>query len=300
MTIEPPAPGAPRRPFGPRDPGDAWVVAPGGERYWGRFGAAGLLVVDAARGVLLQHRVAWSHHGDTWGLPGGARHEGESAVDAAVREAQEEASVPDAATRPRLLSVFDLGYWSYTTLVADVARPFEPIISDPESRALEWVAEGDVDDRALHPGFAASWTRLRGLLGVRPAVVVDVANVMGATPDGWWRDRAGAATGLLERLEVRAGCGVPADALGLAEHTWFPRWSAVVEGRARDAGTTGVGVEIVRAASSGDDAIVDETRRLAAAGHAVTVVTADRALRERVTDAGAGAVHGPRWLLDLL
>ena len=29
--------------------------------------------------VLLQHRVSWSHFGDTWALPGGARHEGESA-----------------------------------------------------------------------------------------------------------------------------------------------------------------------------------------------------------------------------
>lgn len=300
MTIEPPAPGEPRRPLGARDPGDAWVVAPTGERYWGRFGAAGLLAVDAGRGVLLQHRVAWSHHGDTWGLPGGARHEGESAVDAAVREAQEEAGVPDAATRPRLLSVLDLGHWSYTTLVADVVVPFEPTISDPESRALEWVAPGDVDDRPLHPGFAASWSRLRGLLGIRPAVVVDVANVVGATPDGWWRDRAGAATALLTRIAARADAGMPPGALGLAEHTWFPRWSAVVEGQARDVAAVGGSVEVVRAAASGDDAIVDETRRLADAGLRVAVVTADRALRERVTDAGAAAVHGPRWLLDLL
>ena len=123
-----------RRPFGPRDPGDAWVVAPTGERYWGRFGAAGLLALDADRGVLLQHRVSWSHFGDTWALPGGARHEGESACDGALREAAEEAGVPDGSIRPRLLSVLDLGYWSYTTLVGDVTRPFAPTISDPESR----------------------------------------------------------------------------------------------------------------------------------------------------------------------
>ncbi|HWV57408.1 MAG TPA: NUDIX hydrolase, partial [Longimicrobiales bacterium] len=116
MTIEPPAPGEPRRPFGPRNPGDAWVVAPTGERYWGKYGAAGLLAIDPDRGVLLQHRVSWSHFGDTWALPGGARHEGESACDGALREAGEEAGVPAGAIRPRLLSVFDLGYWSYTTL----------------------------------------------------------------------------------------------------------------------------------------------------------------------------------------
>ncbi len=64
------------------------------------------------RGVLLQHRVSWSHYGDTWALPGGARHEGESASDGALREAAEEAGVPDAAVRPRLLSVLELGYWT--------------------------------------------------------------------------------------------------------------------------------------------------------------------------------------------
>ena len=208
MTIEPPAPGEPRRPSGPRDPGDAWVVTPDGQRYWGRFGAAGLLALDRDRGVLLQHRVSWSHHGDTWGLPGGARHQGESAVDAAVREAQEEAGVPDAATRPRLVSVLDLGAWSYATLVSDVVEPFEPTISDPESRELAWVPAGEVEGRPLHPGFAASWTHLRTLLDVHPAIVVDVANVMGSVPDGWWNDRLGAADRLLVRLAACALGGI--------------------------------------------------------------------------------------------
>ena len=67
---------------GGRDPGDAWVLGPDGAKYWGRFGAAGLLAVDAHRGILMQHRATWSHHGGTWGLPGGARRLGESAIDA--------------------------------------------------------------------------------------------------------------------------------------------------------------------------------------------------------------------------
>ena len=45
-----------------------------------------------------------------------------------LREATEEAGVPDAVIRPRLLSVLDLGYWTYTTLVGDVTRRFEPTI----------------------------------------------------------------------------------------------------------------------------------------------------------------------------
>ena len=299
MSIEPPAPGAPRRPLGPRDPGDAWVVAPTGERYWGVFGAAGLLALDADRGVLLQHRVSWSHHGDTWALPGGARHEGESACDGALREATEEAGVPDAAVRPRLLSVLDLGYWTYTTLVGDVIRAFEPMISDPESHELAWVPPDEVADKPLHPGFASSWAELQPLLGVRPAVVVDAANVVGSVPDGWWHDRPAAARRLIARIVRLAQDGVPADALDLPEHTWFPEWVVVVEGQARAAGDGVDGVQVVRAPASGDDAIVAETVRLVEADRTVTVVTSDRELARRVTDAGA-AVRGTRWLLDQL
>jgi 8-oxo-dGTP pyrophosphatase MutT (NUDIX family) len=274
-------------------------VAPTGERYWGRFGAAGLLALDPEHGVLLQHRVSWSHFGDTWALPGGARHEGETASEGALREAAEEAGVPDAVIRPRLLSVLDLGYWSYTTLVGDVTVPFEPTISDPESRELAWVPADDVAARPLHPGFETSWVQLRPLLDIRPAVVVDVANVMGSVPDGWWRDRAGAAERLIARIEALATAGIPAAALELSEHTWFPEWVAIVEGQARTAGAGAVDVEVVGAPASGDDTIVAEAQRLVAAGRLVTVVTSDRELAERVTDAGATA-RGARWLLELL
>lgn len=297
MTVVPPAPGEPRRPQGPRDPGDAWVVADDGTRYWGAFGAAGLLAVDADRGILLQHRVAWSHHGDTWGLPGGARHLGESACGAALREAAEEAGVPSGATRPRLISVFDAGVWTYSTVLADVVRPFEPVISDPESRDLRWVAVDEVDDHPLHPGFAASWPMLRALLGVRPAVVVDAANVVGSVPDGWWRDRAGATGRLVQRLEALAAAGVAADALGLPGDVWFPAFRVVVEGQARAVADAAEAsdVTIVRAPGGGDDAIVAEAARLRADGAPVVVVTSDRELRSRVEAIGAVA-HGPSWL----
>lgn len=174
MSIESPLPGDPRRPHGPLDPGDAFVVAPDGERFWGRYGAAGLLAHDPSRGVLMQHRVGWSHHGGTWALPGGALHRGESAREGALREAHEEAGVPQDAVRPLFLSVADRGVWSYSTLVARVTRPFEPVISDAESLALAWVPVDRVRDLPLHPGFAASWPGLSALLDLAPALVVDV------------------------------------------------------------------------------------------------------------------------------
>lgn len=310
MTVVPPAAGEPRRPDGPRNPGDAWVIAPSGEKYWGRFGAAGLLAVDPARGILLQHRVSWSHFGGTWGLPGGAMHEGESAIVGAVREAQEEAGVPDAAVRPRFTSVLDLDVWSYTTVVADVVRPFDPVISDPESVALEWVPVDEVDARPLHPGFGSAWPALRTLLDVRLSLVVDAANVVGSVPNGWWRDRAGATARLASRLD---GLAVPAADLGVGGATWFPEIALVVEGQARGIVTPSSdadaevpellpagGVSIVRAEGAGDDAIVAEVERRTRAGQHVVVISSDRELQNRVDAAGAAQVRSAGWLLSVL
>lgn len=298
MSIEPPAPGEPRRPFGPRDSGDAWVVAPSGERYWGRYGAAGLLAYDAARdSVLLQHRVSWSHFGGTWALPGGARHEGESAMDAALREALEEAGVPGSAIRARATSVLDLDIWSYATVIGDVIVPFEPVISDPESHALEWVRTDAVADHPLHPSFEDAWNHLRPMLHLRPVIVVDAANVVGSVPDGWWKDRAGATDRLLDRLGVLAATGLEASAIDLPGHRWFPRIVVVVEGAARGVEDREGELTLVRAGGSGDDAIVDVVSGLD--GSIVTVVTSDNGLTHRVTRAGATA-RGTRWLLDLL
>ncbi|GAA1811687.1 NUDIX hydrolase [Agromyces neolithicus] len=140
--------------------GDAWVEGPGGARYWGRYGAAGLLAVSPQREVLLQHRAHWSHFGGTWGMPGGARHQHESAVEAAVREAGEEAGVPPDLIVVRFTSVLDLGYWSYTTVVADATERFEPVVSDPESIELRWIAVDRVDELDLHPRFGESWPAL--------------------------------------------------------------------------------------------------------------------------------------------
>lgn len=144
-----------------RPSGDAWVVAPDGRKYWGRFGAAGLLVHHPERGVLLQHRALWSHFGDTWGLPGGARHENETALEAALREADEEAGVPAHLLSVQFTSVVDLGFWSYTTVVALATESFEPVIGDAESIALRWVEPAAVESLFLHPGFATAWPALR-------------------------------------------------------------------------------------------------------------------------------------------
>jgi 8-oxo-dGTP pyrophosphatase MutT (NUDIX family) len=147
----------------PRGPEDAWVDGPEG-RYWGTYGAAGLLLAHPVAGVLLQLRVPWSHFGGTWGLPGGARKAGETPEQAAIREADEEASVPPDAVEVLGTNVYDIGYWSYTTVLAKASRLFEPVMGDAESSDLAWVPFSDVAALPLHPTFATAWADLRGTL----------------------------------------------------------------------------------------------------------------------------------------
>ncbi|MEU1949256.1 NTP pyrophosphohydrolase [Streptomyces sp. NPDC020125] len=123
-------------------------------------------------------------------------------------------------------------------------------------------------------------------------VVVDAANVIGSVPDGWWRDRRGAAERLRGRLAALAGTG-------LADRPGVPGWATrppvdivmVVEGAAR--GVEPVeGVRVESAPGSGDDRIV----QVVAArdeGRPCLVVTADQGLRARVTALGA-LTTGPR------
>ena len=151
-------------------------------------------------------------------------------------------------------------------------------------------------------------------------LLVDAANVVGARPDGWWRDRAGAARRLVDRLAA-----LPPDALrrlapapaapGLADqaraagraasdHSTIggsgaggarPQVLVVLEGQAR-AGVPEAShgsVRVVHAPGSGDDVLA------AHCAPGVLLVTADRELAARARARGA-EVAGPRALLDRL
>jgi hypothetical protein len=107
-------------------------------------------------------------------------------------------------------------------------------------------------------------------------LLIDAANVVGSRPDGWWKDRPGAARRLVESVRAVA---------------WDEPVVVVLEGQARR------GVEeaddVVHAPGEGDDALAERC------APGVTLVTADRGLRARAEAAGARVV-GPRWLLDRL
>jgi 8-oxo-dGTP diphosphatase len=291
--------------------GNGWVRCGLGHRHWGRFGAAGLLAYVRSGGpVLLQQRTWWSHHGGTWGLPGGARDSHETVLAAAEREAAEECGVRPGMVRPRGVFSDDHGGWSYTTVLAEADSPFGVQSDYDETEDVAWVDVAKIPQLGLHPGFAAHWELLRAALTTM-TLIVDGANVMGSRPDGWWRDRAGAASRLRAQLEPLVAAGVPAlpgDPFGglgggggrsaVLRMTWLPDIVLVVEGAARPAADgEGTGqVRLVAAPGSGDDTIAELAAQTP--GRRV-VVTADRELQRRCLVAGAEAT-GPGWLLGQL
>lgn len=138
-------------------------------------------------------------------------------------------------------------------------------------------------------------------------LVVDAANVVGSRPDGWWRDRAGAAHRLAGSI-VAVLVSRPEDLVELLDGT-MPRSAQtagsdpsvaavqvhlVLEGAANaveDLPTHPL-LDVVHAPADGDSAIVALVGELTAGPDRVTVVTADRALRDQVQATGAD-VTGP-------
>jgi predicted RNA-binding protein with PIN domain len=122
----------------------------------------------------------------------------------------------------------------------------------------------------------------------RQLMVVDAANVIGSRPDGWWRDRPAAVRRLITALtrSRREGEDVV----------------VVIEGAARRTVRAEVlgGVRVVHAPGLADDEIVRIVADAAdKRSNPVTVVTADRQLRERTTALGA-RILGPGALWERL
>lgn len=122
---------------------------------------------------------------------------------------------------------------------------------------------------------------------MKRVLVVDGANVVGATPNGWWRDRAGAAVKLHGRLAV-------AD-------TAYDEIVLVLEGQAKAGLRPGRDAHLrtVHAARDGDSAIVKASREAREKAYDVTVITADRALQMKVEALGCRTMS-PTWLLELI
>ena len=150
----------------------SWLFCTGPRgRHWGRYGAAGLLLAaPAADGwaVLLDERAGWVHHGGTVGVPGGALHQGEQPLEAALREVREEVhgldEVEIEVVTEHEQTCPDCRRWAYTTIVARTAQrhPVQP--RSVESAAVTWFDADEVERLELHPGFAAAWPSLWSIL----------------------------------------------------------------------------------------------------------------------------------------
>lgn len=125
-------------------------------------------------------------------------------------------------------------------------------------------------------------------------LVVDAMNVIGTTPDGWWRDRDGAARRLLDRLAAFA----TREALPVTVVLDGRPLPDVAEGTHTRSGHGPV--EVLYARRPGRDAADDRIADLVAADDAPTtllVVTSDRGLATRVRTTGAPTI-GARAFLE--
>jgi len=124
-----------------------------------------------------------------------------------------------------------------------------------------------------------------------PHLVVDAMNVIGSRPDGWWKDRAGAARRLLADLQA-----MPRENDEVVTVVFDGRPMPDVPEGAHD------GVDVAYARRGGRDAADDRIVEIVEAAPDPTqldVVTSDRALTERVRTLGA-SVTGAGSLLRRL
>ena len=149
--------------MGLRD-GDGWVFCNCGYRHWGLHGAAGLLMVRFDMGephVLLQLRAAWTHGGGTWAIPGGALDSHENSIEAAIREAYEEAGIDQQFLDVKDIYSDNHGNWRYDTVIAHTSSDAGAHAANAESEDLRWVLIDEVAEFQLHKGLEAAWPQLR-------------------------------------------------------------------------------------------------------------------------------------------
>ena len=147
--------------------GDGFVTLADGSRRWGLFGAAGVLVrhadPDDEPQYFLARRSMHTHLGGTWAIPGGALDQGETPLEGALREFDEEIGVALHERDFEISEVHedDHGGWSYWTLVVDVVERFDPPTSLTwETAEVRWVRASELPTLELFGAFRSTLERL--------------------------------------------------------------------------------------------------------------------------------------------
>lgn len=120
-------------------------IGKNGERYSGKKGA-GILYTDGKKILLLKR--ADGDHKDTWGLPGGHVEDGESNIDAAIRESQEECGRIEGYRVAEFEEKDGLHRW--VTYLYRIKSPFTCSLSKEHS-AWKWFDLDKLKYVDLHP-----------------------------------------------------------------------------------------------------------------------------------------------------
>lgn len=116
-------------------------------------------------------------------------------------------------------------------------------------------------------------------------LLIDAANVIGSRPNGWWRDRPGAARAFVDQIRQAVKSGRLAEPVVV-----------VLEGAARKGVDAAAAddVTVIHAPGSGDETLVAIA---AESGSNAVLVSADRRLIQRAKLVGAETAS-PQWFLD--
>lgn len=155
----------PNRAYRARGSGDGFVTLADGSLRWGRYGAAGVLMrhigEDGSEWYFLARRSEHCHQGGTWAVPGGALDRGESPLEGALREFQEEIGPFAVPYRVHSIHEDDHGGWSYWTVILEVDQRFPvPTVLSWETAEARWVPAEALRQLELFGAFRASLERM--------------------------------------------------------------------------------------------------------------------------------------------
>jgi mutator protein MutT len=145
-----------------------WVQCRCGRQHFGPYGAAGLVLRNAAGLVLMTHRSEMVHFGGTWSFPGGALEFGETAAQAALREIDEELGVPAGAVEVGTIVVgMDHEDWRYTYVHGTVRPEWTELTFRLNWEAVDvsWVTPAAMVALPLHPDLRTDLPLLFPTLG---------------------------------------------------------------------------------------------------------------------------------------
>ncbi|MET0271888.1 MAG: NUDIX hydrolase [Phenylobacterium sp.] len=158
-------PGLLKQSTNPGKRGDEWMNTASGNRVWGKYGAAGLMLrhVDPATGeerFLIAQRGPRISNPGMWQLPGGAIESLETPTEGATRETLEELGFkPSDLLEGRVHGIHEAkvsgvqgspgGEWKYSSLAVTVPKMLKPDLSTAAARAetsdAKWMTRAEID-----------------------------------------------------------------------------------------------------------------------------------------------------------